>query len=436
VAHHDRGTIKCRAVSTLGCLAVAIGSLSCGGASDAAVAWDGAVRDSAGVEIVENSGTPLWREGEDWTFTEVVRVGTPEGEPEYEFGRIGGMVVLSDRRIVVADQLAQHLRFFSPDGVYERTVGRRGQGPGEFGGAALIPRLGPGDTVLVFDRANQRVHVIAPDGTWVESFSTLPQGGYRLGLFLDAMPPGRLMTYDFPLRQSDGTPTHTTDILLELDLHGTVLDTMARLPTWLVDLAPGESAPFYTEAVDVALCEGGLAIGHNYQYRSVWYGAGGVVRRIVSLPSERPPLTDEDRSVMIGRYDQLMRANNVPAARAAQVRANIHFTETYPHYTQFVCGPAGTLLVQRVRPLSALREEERSRLRTDLQRPPGGLEWDAFDREGRYLGVAQLPGTEWVAIVPKPRFVQDRATGSWYMYAIWADEQDVQYVVGWRMDGL
>jgi len=405
---------------------------ACRDVSNAAANWDGAVRDSMGIEIVENYGTPLWREGEGWTFTEVVRIGVIEGAPEYEFGRVTGIAVLSDRRIVVADAMAHQLRFFSPEGVHELTVGREGRGPGEFGSGSLTPCVGPGDTLVVRDSGNQQMHVIAPDGTWLESYSTLPRDGYRHGLTRDAPPSGRLMTYHMPLFQPDGTLTDTMDVVLERDLHGAVRDTLARIPTWQL---PQTSSSYYVDMVDVSLCGGGLVIGYNYQYRSLWYGAGQTVHRIVTLARERLPLTDGDRSVMIGRFDQLLRQNNVPAAQAAEVRSNIQFTDDYPAYTQFRCGPAGTFLVQRVRPLTQLNEEERSRLRTNLGRPPGGLDWDVFDSDGRYLGMQEIPGTKWVASVVNPRFIRDPATGAWYMYSVWSDEQDVQYVVGWRVEG-
>lgn len=433
---HRRLTDPPAAVLPIACgLTYLLVLTGCGGETSSAAAWDGTVRDSAGIEVVENYGTPLWREGEGWTFTEVVRIGVVEGAPEYEFGRITGIVVLSDRRIVVADAMAHQLRFFSPDGVYEQTVGRPGQGPGEFGRGNLLPFVGPSDTLIVLDYGNQQAHLIAPDGTWMESYSMLPHEGHDLALLRDEPAAGRIVTLDAPLRQSDGTLTDTLDVLVERDLRGAPLDTLARMTTYRLTLAPGRRAPFYIEAVDICLCDGATVIGHNYQYRSVWYGPGGKIDRIISLPMSPLSLTEPDRSVMLGRYDQLFKQNNVPADRAAEVKSNLQFTDSYPAYTQFRCGPAGTFLVQRVRPLTELNEEERSRIRTNLARPPGGLEWDVFDRDGRYLGMQEIPGTEWVASVVNPRFVQDPATGDWYMYSVWSDEQDVQYVVGWRVEG-
>jgi hypothetical protein len=287
----------------------------------------------------------------------------------------------------------------------------------------------------VIDGANQPAQVIAPDGTWVASFSLLPAGGYRFDALARNDPvSGRVFTVYVPLRQSDGALTDTFDIVLERDSRGAVVDTLARIPTYMPS-APGETLPYYVEIPDLALCDGGLVIGRNDHYRFVWYGPGGGVRRIVSLSQEQLPLTEEVRSVILGRYDQLLQERSVPSEQAAVVKSRVRFTETYPQYSHFVCGPAGTLIVQRVLPFSQMTEQERRSILLTTRRPPGALEWDVFDRDGRYLGPVEIPGTQSVDVMRNPYFAQDRTTGTWYMYSIWADELDVQYVVGWRIDG-
>lgn len=436
--HFSQGDSTCRAISaSLAALGgfVALALLACGEGLIRAAAWDGMVRDSAGIEIVENFGTPLWHEGETWRLTEVVRIGAVEGAPEYEFGRISGIAVLSDRRLVVADAMAHELRFFSPDGVLERTYGRLGQGPGEFGDGLLYPSVGPGDTLLVFDRANQQAHVIAPDGTWLESFSTLPENGHWFGMVYDEPPTGRLVSIQVALRLPEGGLADSMDVLLERDLHGAILDTVARIPTYMTTLKPGAAGSYYANMVDITLCNNSLVAGHNYTHRTVWYGSGGGIERIIDFPSERPPLTEADRAVMMTRWDQLAEQYGLPPDQAEQIKSTVHFEDRYPAYAQFECGPAGTLLMQRFRPLCELSEEEVSQIRYNLGRPPGAPVWDVFDRDGRYLGAVDLPGTEWVGTVPDVRFVQDTDTKAWFMYATWSDELDVQYVVGWHIEG-
>jgi hypothetical protein len=426
------GVMTLAACGVVGALAV----LACYAASDAAVSWDGVVRDSAGVQVVENFGTPLWREGEDWEFTEVLRIGTVEGEPEYQFGQITGIAVLSDRRVVAADAMAHHLRFFSADGVYEQTVGTQGKGPGEFGDGILRVLIGPADTLLVQDDANAQMHAIGPDGIWLGSFSTLPGDGYYYSGWDSDAATGRVVSSLAPLLLPDEPPVDTLDIILARDVRGAVLDTVARIPTSQTFAREGHAnlRYYYRGHTDYVLCGDGLVTGRSDEYRLLWYGPNGTVDRVFSLAWEPLSMTDEDQSIIVRRVDEVLQQYEVPLERAAAIKSTLRFESTYPAYRRFICGPAATLLVQHVRPLRDLTADERKELNPGWTAPRGTAEWDVLDREGRYLGVATLPGTD-LLLGRAPRFVRDAETGTWYMYSVWSDELDVEYVLGWRIEG-
>jgi hypothetical protein len=94
------------------------------------------VTDSAGVRIVEYTtleGFPLgpWRAVSE----EAVRIGTT-GDHEAESPSSFGLAIAVDRQadgsILVADAMAHQVRVFAPDGRHLRSIGRQGQGPGEF----------------------------------------------------------------------------------------------------------------------------------------------------------------------------------------------------------------------------------------------------------------------------------------------------------------
>jgi hypothetical protein len=74
---------------------------ACGGDARAA---GPAVRDSAGVRIVEN-GAPAWKEGEGWRLAAepALDIGMVDGPPQYQFGDVAGVVRLGDGTVVVAD---------------------------------------------------------------------------------------------------------------------------------------------------------------------------------------------------------------------------------------------------------------------------------------------------------------------------------------------
>jgi len=425
-------------VATLPCAICVLSILACNGEPTLETSWDGAVRDSVGIQIVENFGTPLWPQGPEWKFTEVMRIGALDGPPEYQFGRIEGIQVLSDGRIVIVDAMAYNVRYFSPDGAHVRTVGRKGEGPGELGDGGHMLLRGPGDTVLVGDGGAGRVHVLAPDGTYLETFSRLPKDGYTGGYWRGHNPTGRITSLHRPLYGSDGTLPDTMDILLERDVHGGIVDTLARVPSRLVLNRDhdGVFRRYYNANWWHSAWGDEFLIARTDRYRFNIHGPDGRLKRIVSMLRQPAALTDDDRSIFLSRWDQVAREAGAPAERWQQFRSRITFADAYPPFAWFSMGPGGTLLVQRVWPVRDLDEEGRKEFTLDQQYvAPGSSEWDVFDQEGRYLGAVTIPGSEYLATLPLFTFFEDTPTGTWYLYSVVADELGVQYIVGWLVEG-
>jgi hypothetical protein len=415
------------------CTAAALVAFGACGGDGTAGGWDGVERDSAGITIVENFGTPLWGEEPLWTFHEVLRIGTAEGDPDYQFGSISAIGVLSDRRIVVADRLGHHLRYYSADGTYLMTVGTPGEGPGEFGSGFLGLMVAPGDTVLVIDAGNSQAHAIAPDGSWQGSFSLLPRDGFRFADF-DTDLAGTIATVHAPL--STDEPGDTMNVILQRDIRGAVLDTLGWVPSSRATSVQGDTRlrHYYRGFPSSTLCSGGNWVGRSEAYTLTWYAPGGRPARRLTLRRERLALDERDQAMLREWVDEVLKEQGVPSGRAAEIRSRIRFEDHYPAFRRLNCGPEETVLVQRVRPLREIDAAERVLLRAGPRspRPPGEPEWDVFDRNGRWLGsiVASWDG-EWMAA----RFVRDAATGVWYVYGVERDELDVDHVVGWRIEG-
>jgi hypothetical protein len=72
-----------------------------------------------------------------------------------------------DGRLLVTDVLNHVVQIFGPDGGHIGTLGRQGQGPGEF----MLPTglQTRGDSILVVDDGNQRIQVFTSEGEAIES---------------------------------------------------------------------------------------------------------------------------------------------------------------------------------------------------------------------------------------------------------------------------
>lgn len=109
------------------------------------------VRDSAGVEIVENERPPDgsrlgWRIGS----APSVSIGQVEGEDPYLFHFVVGATRLDDGRILVADAGSAEIRVFDSSGIHLATWGGRGEGPGEFSGDLMHVKPWTGDSIVAW----------------------------------------------------------------------------------------------------------------------------------------------------------------------------------------------------------------------------------------------------------------------------------------------
>ena len=93
----------------------------------------------------------------------LVRIGVLDGPPEYIFGNVTGAIQLEDGSVVVAGEQSYNVRRYDAGGRHMWTSGRRGEGPGEYGGLRLL-RGCPGAAIKVFDWHLDRVTELDPDG--------------------------------------------------------------------------------------------------------------------------------------------------------------------------------------------------------------------------------------------------------------------------------
>jgi hypothetical protein len=208
---------------------LAAGLSGCAGANDRGPAAE--VTDSAGIRIVtyDLAGitVPTYR-----TVTEHdLEIGALDGAPEYAFSRVATVAVTDVGAIVVSDAVAQELRVYGADGTYVRTLGRRGDGPGEFASPPLVADVS-GDTVFAFDPRSARVSLLSLGGELLGEVSLRseaigrPESVVRHGdgTYVVQAPwigPSAASTESYELRAELDSV-----VVLHVDGRGTLLDTL------------------------------------------------------------------------------------------------------------------------------------------------------------------------------------------------------------------
>jgi len=127
--------------------------------------WKGKITEKDGVITVSNPKIPLYA-GPVLTLSEELRIGDATGRPEYTFGRGPAIAVDNQGGIYVLDDKNIHIKAFDAQGTYLRTIGRKGQGPGEIGSPFDVLINSRGE-LLVPDGESYKLHAYSPPGQFL-----------------------------------------------------------------------------------------------------------------------------------------------------------------------------------------------------------------------------------------------------------------------------
>lgn len=123
----------------------------------------------SGTLVVHNSARGMWREGSAWMLTDAVTIGSQNDSGNAVFGQVADIALDWGGRVYVLDRTAAEIKVFASDGSYIRTIGRAGQGPGEFALATGM-RFDPRDRLWVLNQGNQRYSVFDTSGALLREF--------------------------------------------------------------------------------------------------------------------------------------------------------------------------------------------------------------------------------------------------------------------------
>ncbi len=113
----------------------------------------------------------------------MLKLGGLNNDTRYEFIGISQVDITETGRLIVLPSGGPEVRVFDLRGQYQRTLGRRGSGPGEFTQVAQISAL-RGDTIAVYDNPQRRVTIL--NAATGDVIRTVPDAANALCCFLDA----------------------------------------------------------------------------------------------------------------------------------------------------------------------------------------------------------------------------------------------------------
>jgi len=312
--------------------------------------WKGSFETEEGVSIVMNPREPIYGEDILWIKEELV-IGVAEGREEYMFYQIRDIAVDNDGLIYVVEGRSAHIRVFDKNGKYIRTIGRKGQGPGEFQMPCYAQVISQNE-LMIHDYAAFRLTFFSLRGEYLRQKSTaetripfiplkMPEKGYLVVITAGAPPPTggkQLRIYDSDLELVKTIAIEERDMRKLFDI---------GKPTWYGDVSPS----------------GKIVWGDSSEYvLQVLDQEGKLIKKIVK---EYDPvkIPEEDKEEYKKQF-----------AVAIQRGVGIHFRSHYPAFSEIVVDDEERIFVQTYERIRGSDEH---------------FYFDVFDPEGKYL--AKVP---------------------------------------------
>jgi hypothetical protein len=368
--------------------------------------------DSAGVIIAESSGFPEPGAG-GWALDSipVLSIGALEGDAPYQFFQITGSMRLSDGRIAITDYGTHELRLFSPDGVFQTSFGREGEGPGEFSHIRLMGTVGS-DTMVVIDGRQRRVSRIHPEtgflglalfpeeaGITMHFNGMFGDGSIVFGGGVNAIPSGD--------EQPSGYERLTNDYY-SISLDGETVTPFGEFPGtevyWTTGYYQGESMlsaawPHFGKSPRATARGDRMVLGTRDFYELNVFDPTGALVRIIRIQTPLVPVTQEHLDALL--EERLARLPDPDLA--PRLRSGFRDTptaENLPAFESLLLDSHGHLWVE------------------DFHLPGDPMRrWTVFDEEGVPRTRLSLPASNRVHEI-----------GEDYVLAGFQDELGVEYL--------
>jgi hypothetical protein len=314
--------------------------------------WKGKIVIEDGVRVVKNPSTPLYGEFA-FDLQEDLAIGGDPGREDYYFPKGARLSVDDDGNIYVCDGGNRRIQMYDKSGQYVRTIGRQGQGPGEYMSPSQV-LFGPGGDLYV--HAGREIIIYGNDGTY--------KNKVLLMLFLSPAMIGSDGTI-ITTRQPSISPGGHKRAIVQLKADGSILRTVAEFQG---ELSEGQNVIVYhwygNSLAFSPITNESFCYGFSDEYKIYVADIKGQIFLIV---------TKEEKSQAIsGKEKDTTKKDGIWAAmgRAQKYEDYVVFPDHRPFFRTILNDDAGRLCVFRLN--SILEKYAPSKV-------------DVFSKDGIYL---------------------------------------------------
>jgi hypothetical protein len=279
--------------------------------------------------------------------------------------------------VYVVDSGAKNIKKIDAQGKFLKTIGREGQGPGEFGG--LYYSTFAKDRLIVWDSGNRRLCAFTPEGKFI-NFTNISyeEGSVRK---LRGFPSGEIaVEKEKTYRREPGKPQTCTIDLYSPDLK--FVRTIYKREIWRKKYVRtkdyGISTLYFPYSADVrwdVTPDGRIIIGFSESYDLEIYNRSGKMISTISHAYESVKVTEKDKKDYFDSlefYRMGERLKDPPE----YITKHTEFPKHKPVYDNVLVDSEGNIWVV----LNREKKDEKGKM------------FDAFDPKGKFISQVQIEG--------------------------------------------
>jgi len=341
------------------------------------------IEEVDGVTVVKNPLEPLKPELQI-IFEEDLTIGVEDGDENYMFG--SQLFVNTDDKgnIYVTDQDRKTVRKYDSNGNFLQSIGRSGQGPGEFQNISEV-RFDIEGNIYLNDVKNQRISFLSKEGNYLKGvkFPTrfervvINSKGFYIAKSVDNVKLGKGKKWDYFYGLFDDNFNLMAEFLRlpqEVNAKYKNADSIAQV------LADSLSDMAFQPYVNYVLDKNDLIyFGYPENYEIKVYTSEGELKKIIQRDFEPVEISKRHKDYFEHNQSELFMAK-IPANEEKKVFELVEYPKYKPAYERFILMENGWIFVV----VDSVRD--------------GSTLVDIFNKDGEYLAQFETDvPTDWLS---------------------------------------
>ncbi|NQT80049.1 MAG: 6-bladed beta-propeller [Candidatus Aminicenantes bacterium] len=359
--------------------------------------WEGTIEKEDGVKVIKNPKTPLYGEIELELEKDLV-IGGEDVNENYMFRRVSDIEIDEEGNIYVLDSRECRIQIYDKDGKYLKTIGRKGEGPGEFQRAGRMTLSAKGK---LYVNEYKKIIIFSEDGTFEKNVNT----DFHLSSYL-VTNEENFLGWSF-IRTEEG---NTLDVIL-IDSSGKRIDTIASFPDPSVVLTKavsgggaisvGGSPPYSPGLLFCPLSDELGIYGYSTEYKLGVVNSSGEIVFIIEKDEKRQPTSRKEENEYLEKMIERSKGGGIQWSRG-DLRKLHGFAKYKPFFSLIMNDDEGHIFLAKPKPV--VKEEE-------------DTYFDFFNKEGYYLYKIKI------------HEISPKVIKKGYLYTFRQDEDTGYYII-------